>query len=125
MYVFVTPVLKIILTFIVGIFYVWALSAIIAIMNHKQDRQEDDSAQVGFIVFFVFMWLLFLFTFYYMMTFTIAVVCAHWYYGLHGRSSLATAYKWIFTKQFGSLVFGAFVVAVVTLMRMMVEGKRR
>lgn len=80
--------------------------------------------EVGFTVYFVFMWLLFLFLFYYMMTYTISVVCAHWYYGLQGRSSLATAYRWIF-KQFGSLVFASFVIAVVTLIRMMINSKRQ
>lgn len=122
---FVTPLVKLVLCLVVGLFYAYALSCIIAIMQDKQDRQEDDSAQVGFTVFFAFMWLLLLFTFYYMMTFTIAVVCSHWYYGLQGRSSLATAYRWIFTRQFGSLVFGAFVIAVVTLVRMAVDARRR
>ena len=71
------------------------------------------------------MWLLFLFTFYYMMTYTIAVVCSNWYYGLQGRSSLATADKWIFTKQFGSLVFASFVISIVTFVRMMIDAKRQ
>lgn len=71
----------------------------------------------------MFVWLLVVFVFYYMMTFTIATICAHWYYKLEGRSSFITAYKWIF-KQFGSLVFGAMLLAVVTLARIMADSGR-
>lgn len=60
-----------------------------------------------------------------MMTYTISVVCANWYYGIRGsKGSLLTAYKWMF-KQMGSLVFGAAIIAVITFARMAVDGKRR
>lgn len=61
-----------------------------------------------------------MFTFYYMMTYTISFVCANWYYGIVGsKGSLLTAYKRM-AQQFGSIVFAAMVVAVVTFARMMV-----
>jgi hypothetical protein len=55
-----------------------------------------------------------------MMTYTISFVCANWYYGIVGsKGSLLTAYKRM-AQQFGSIVFAAMVVAVVTFARMMV-----
>lgn len=66
-----------------------------------------------------------MFVFYYMMTYTVSFVCANWYYGIEGSNgSLLTAYKRMFT-QFGSIVFAAMVVAIVTFARMMVDNKRR
>ena len=58
------------------------------------------------------------------MVFTIAVMCGHWYYQMPGNG-IGTAYKWIFTKQIGSLIFAAILIAVVTLARMIVEGQRK
>lgn len=66
------------------------------------------------------MWLLNTFLFYYMMTFTIAVVCANWYYKIQGKNSVSTAYFWMF-RQIGSLIFGAFLISVVTLARMLAQ----
>lgn len=57
-----------------------------------------------------------------MMTYTISVVCSYWYYGDKTKSVFA-AYG-IMIKQFGSLVFAAMVIAVVTFARMMVDQKR-
>lgn len=57
------------------------------------------------------------------MTYTISVVCSYWYYG-DKTKSVFSAYCMMF-KQFGSLVFAALVVAVVTFARMMVDQKRQ
>lgn len=74
---------------------------------------------------FVFFWLVFMFVFYYMMTYTISMVCANWYYGIQGyKGTLVHAYKWM-ARQFGSIVYAAMVVAVVTFARMMVDGQRK
>ena len=70
------------------------------------------------------MWLFNTFLFYYMMTYVIAVVFAHWYYRIEGKNPISTAYFWMF-KQIGSLIFGAFLIAVVTLARMLAQQKRR
>ena len=70
------------------------------------------------------MWLFFMFLCYYIMTFTIAVICSYWYYNIKGNA-LCTAYFWIFTKQFGSLVFAAMIVAIVTFLRMLAESGRK
>lgn len=67
------------------------------------------------------MWLFFMFLFYYLMVFIIAAVCSHWYYGIEGNG-LVRGLTWVFTKQFGSLVFASLLIAVVTLARMVVEG---
>ncbi len=67
-----------------------------------------------------FYWLLFMFVFYYMMTYTISVVCSYWYYGIRGsKGSLLNAYKMMF-QQFGSIVFAAMLISVVTFARMAV-----
>jgi hypothetical protein len=59
------------------------------------------------------------------MTYVISFVCANWYYGIQGsKGSFLTAYKRMFT-QFGSIVFAAMVIAVVTFARMVVNQKRK
>lgn len=76
-------------------------------------------------VLWFFIWLFFSFVFYYIMVFTIAVSCAFWYYRVEGKNYLTTAYKWIFKSAFGSIVFGAALLAVITLARLIVDSKRR
>lgn len=38
---------------------------------------------------------------------------------------MTTAYKWLFTSAFGSIVFGSALIAVITFARMLVDSKRR
>jgi hypothetical protein len=59
------------------------------------------------------------------MVFTIAVTCAFWYYNVQGKNSIVTAYKWIYTSAIGSITFAAMVIAVITLIRMVVDTKKR
>jgi hypothetical protein len=60
-----------------------------------------------------------------MMTYVISFVCANWYYGIQGsKGSFVTAYKRMFT-QFGSIVYAAMVVAVVTFGRIVIDQKRK
>lgn len=119
--VFVSPILKIILTSVVGIFYAYALSATVALSNDKVNRGEDNTVESAFIGLYVFFFLFFMFLFYYMMTYTISVVCANWYYGIQGsKGSLLTGYKWMF-QQIGSLVFASMIITVVTFARMVVQ----
>lgn len=125
MQIFLTPIVKLVLTFIIGGFYIYSLSAMIEIMNRKNDRGEDASKEAGLISLWAFFWLVFMFVFYYMMTYAIGVVCAYWYYGIRGsKGSLLNAY-FCMAKQFGSIVFAAMLVAVVTFARMAVDAKRR
>lgn len=122
-----TPLVKLILTFGVGIFYAYSVSAMAAIIdyNNNQNPQLDSSREAGLISLFVLFWLIFMFVFYYMMTYTISIVCANWYYGIQGsKGSLFGAYAWMF-RQFGSIVYAAMVVAIVTFARMAVDNKRR
>ena len=119
--VFLAPIANIIITFIIALFWSISMSITIANLNQEQDAGNDGGKEIGFIVFYSFMWLFYMFLCYYIMTFTIAVVCSHWYYNIRGNG-ITTAYKWIFTKQFGSLVFAAILVAIVTFARMIVEG---
>lgn len=94
-------------------------------MNSKSDRGEDTSKEAGLISLWAFFWLFFMFVFYYMMTYAISVVCSYWYYGIRGsKGSLLNAYV-MMAKQFGSIVFAALLVAVVTFARMAVDAKRR
>lgn len=125
--VFFTPLLKLVLTFAFGVFYAYSVSAMAAIIDHRSNEVPtgDSSKEAGFITLFVFFWLVFMFVFYYMMTYTISMVCANWYYGIQGyKGTLIHAYKWM-ARQFGSIVYAAMVVAVVTFARMVVEGQRR
>ena len=124
LYVLVTPVIKLALCSLVGVFYIYALSCIVAMLNDKESKGEDASMEQGFVGFFVFMWLLITFTLYYMMTFTIAVICSSWYYG-EQRGSFGRAYRWLFTKQFGSIVFAAFTISIVTFLRMLASAARK
>lgn len=59
------------------------------------------------------------------MVFTVAVSCAFWYYRVEGKHYLITAYKWLFTSAFGSIVFGAVLVSIVTFARLIVDSKRQ
>jgi integral membrane sensor domain MASE1 len=59
------------------------------------------------------------------MVFTIAVVCAFWYYDVKGQNSIVTAYRWIYKSAFGSIVFAALLIAIVTFTRMIVDRKRK
>ena len=125
MQIFLTPILKLVLTFAIGAFYIYTLSIMLAIIDIKNDRNEDSGREAGFITLWAFFWLIFMFVFYYMMTYAISVVCAYWYYGIQGsKGSLLNAYKWM-ARQFGSIVFAGMLVAVVTFGRMMVSKGRR
>ena len=59
------------------------------------------------------------------MVFTVAVACSFWYYKVEGKHYLPTAYKWLFTSAFGSIVFAATLVAVITFARMLIDSKRK
>jgi len=68
------------------------------------------------------MWLFFSYLFYYMMTFTIAVACSFWYYKIEDKHWLTTAYKWLFSSSFGSVVFASFLISIVIFARMLVNS---
>lgn len=70
-------------------------------------------------------WLFYTFFFYYLMVFTVAVTCAFWYYNVEGKNPIVTAYKWIFKSALGAITFAAMLIAVVTLVRMIVDTKRK
>lgn len=80
--IFITPLIKVILSIIIGIFWLFSISVMIYISN-KQSEMGEDPTTVNVLtgVLFLF-WLFFLFFLYYMMVFTIAVSCAFWYYGV-------------------------------------------
>lgn len=119
--VFLSPIVKLILTTIVGFFYAFALSATVAVSNHKQSLNQDSAVEDGFIGLYALFFLVFMFLFYYMMTYTISVMCANWYYGIQGsQGSLLNGYKMMF-QQFGSLVFASLIISVVTFARMLVQ----
>lgn len=82
---------------------------------------QDNAVEGAFIGLYALFFLFFMFLFYYMMTYTISVMCANWYYGIQGsQGSLFNGYKMMF-KQFGSLVFASMIISVVTFARMLVQ----
>lgn len=75
------------------------------------------------IALWVLLWLFYSFLFYYIMVFTVAVAASFWYYGVD-KNYFTTAYKWIFTSSFGSLVFAALLIALITFARMLINDQR-
>jgi len=59
------------------------------------------------------------------MVFTVAVACSFWYYKVEDKHYLPTAYKWIFTSAFGSIVFASVLISIITFARMVVDANRK
>jgi hypothetical protein len=123
--VFLSPLIKVVANILFTFFWIYSLNCILAVSDDKTKKGEDNTAESIITVLWFFIWLLFSFLFYYVMVFTVAVSCSFWYYRVEGRHYLATAYKWLFTSAFGSIVFGAALIAVITLARLLVDSKRR
>lgn len=105
-------------------FWIYSLGCILAVSRDKQNSNQDDTAEQVLTWVWVLIWWIFSLIFYYVMVFTVAVSCAFWYYRVKGKNYLVTAYKWLFTSAFGSIVFGAVLVSIVTFARMIVDAKR-
>jgi hypothetical protein len=58
-----------------------------------------------------------------MMTFIVGISYSFWYYKVEGKHYLSTAYKWVFTSAFGSIVFAAGLVAALSFT--CIDAKRR
>jgi len=123
--VFLTPIVKTVLTMAVAFFWIYSVSLMLERGNIKRDLGLDNTTERVLTYVMILFWLFFTFFFYYLMVFTIGVVCAFWYYDVKGKNALTTAYKWIYKSAFGSLVFAALLIAVITFARMVVDGKRR
>ncbi|XP_031472590.1 uncharacterized protein LOC116244943 [Nymphaea colorata] len=123
--VFVSPLIKVVVNILFSFFWIYSLNCIFAVSDDKTKNGQDNTTESIVTVLWFFIWLFFSFLFYYVMVFTVAVSCAFWYYRVEGRHYLTTAYKWLFTSAFGSIVFGAALVAVITLARLLVDSKRR
>jgi hypothetical protein len=120
--IFLTPILKLILTFLLGFFFIYVIGSAFMIMKDKYEKNKDDSFEIIIIIIYTFCWILFTFIFYYMMSFTISLVCSNWYYRTD-KTSLINAYAAMF-KQFGSIVFAALVISIITFARMVIDSKR-
>ena len=123
--VFLTPVLKVLLSFVFTVLWLITLSSIMRMSDDKERRGEDTTMETVVMVVWVFVYLLVSLLLYYMMVFAIATACAYWYYNVQNGNPILTSYKWIFTSAFGSLVFGAVLVAVVRLARLLINSGRR
>lgn len=123
--IFIAPIIKIITNVLFTFFWIFSLSCILVVAADKSDRNEKSTAEGVFTFLWVFIWLFFNFLFYYMMVFTVAVACSFWYYKVEGKHYLPTAYKWLFTSAFGSIVFAATLIAVITFARMLIDSKRK
>ena len=121
--VFLTPILKVLLSFAFSALWLIALSSLMEVADDK--GSDDNTEETVVIVVWVFIYIFVSLLLYYMMVFCIATACAYWYYNVQGASPILTAYKWIFTSAFGSLVFAAILVAVVRLARMIIDSGRR
>ena len=93
--------------------------------NMQDDAGQDSTMARVFSGIWVLLWLFETFFFYYLMVFTIAVTCAFWYYNVQWKNSIITAYKWIYGSAIGSITFAALVIAIITLVRMIVDTNRR
>ncbi len=82
MSVFLTPIVKLVLTVLIGSFFAYSVNAMGAIIQNKDNRGVDSSEEKAFISLFTLFWLIFMFVFYYMMTYAVSFVCANWYYGI-------------------------------------------
>jgi hypothetical protein len=123
--VFISPVIKIVANILFSFFWIYSLGCILAVSDDKSKNNEDNTLEGVLATVWLLIWLFFSFLFYYIMVFTVAVSCAFWYYRVEGKHYLVTAYKWLFTSAFGSIVFGSILVAVITFARMLVDSKRR
>ena len=63
--------------------------------------------------------------------FIIAATCGLWYFSqgasddAKGRATLRTGIKWIFRYHMGSIAFGAFIIAVMQMIKLLFEYMRR
>lgn len=114
-----------VLNLLFSFFWIYSLNSILAVADDKNKQGQDNTLESVMAVLWFFVWLFFSFVFYYVMVFTVAVSCSFWYYRVEGKHYLAAAYKWLFTSAFGSIVFGAALIAAITFARMLVDSKRR
>lgn len=122
---FLAPIAKVAVNILFSFFWIYSLGCILAVGQDKQNKNQDDTAEQVLTWVWVLFWLVFSFVFYYVMVFTVAVSCAFWYYRVEGKHYLITAYKWLFTSAFGSIIFGAVLVSIVTFARLIVDSKRQ
>jgi hypothetical protein len=123
--IFITPVIKVAFNILFTFFWIYSLNCVLLVGDDKKARGQSDSAEVTVTVVWFFIWFFFAFFFYYLAVFTVAVACSFWYYRVEGKHYLPTAYKWLFTSALGSIVFGSFIISIVTFARFILDTKRR
>lgn len=122
--VFLTPVIKVVLTVLFAVFWIYTLSLMIERANWQNEHDEDPTTANFFTGLWMLLWLFYTFFFYYLMVFTVAVTCAFWYYNVQGKNPIITAYKWIFNSALGAITFAALLISLVTFARMIIDTKR-
>lgn len=123
--VFLTPLIKVVLTVVFAVFWVYTFSLIIEKANYLSQLHQDYSTENFFTGIWVILWLFYTFFFYYLMVFTVAVTCAFWYYNVEGKNPIVTAYKWIIKSALGAITFAAILITLVTFARMVIDNKRK
>lgn len=83
--IFLTPVIKVVLTIIFAILWAYSLSLMIQKANWQNDHNQDSTSSNALVAVWVLLWLFYTFFFYYMMVFTVAVTCAFWYYNVQNK----------------------------------------
>jgi len=123
--VFLTPIIKVVLTVIFAIFWGYTLGLMIQKANWQDENNQDSTGSRTMTGIWVLLWLFYTFLFYYMMVFTVAVACAFWYYNVQGKNPIKTAYQWMYRSALGALTFAALLISVVTFARMIIDSNRK
>lgn len=123
--VFLTPIIKVVLTAMFAVFWGYTLGLMIQKANWQEDNKEDSTASRALSGVWVLLWLFYTFFFYYIMVFTVAVTCAFWYYNVNDRNPIITAYQWIYKSALGAITFAALLISIVTFARMVIDSNRK
>jgi hypothetical protein len=129
--------IPIVMGIIFAVFYIfWIVSSIYLASTGESVRQEGShiatieytDAEKGMQGFFWFygIWTSILITHY--EAFVLSTVAAIWYFAANRKklgSPVSSALKWGITYHFGTLVFGSFILAVLTVIEQMLEQAER
>jgi hypothetical protein len=123
--IFLTPIIKVVLTILFAGFWGYTLSLMIQKGNWQDDHKQDSSVARILTGVWMLFWLFYNFFFYYMMVFTVAVTCAFWYYNVNNRNPIKTAYQWMYKSALGAITFAALLISIVTFARMIIDSKKK
>lgn len=117
---FLVPLYPLVFSIMFFVFWIVAILGEIYYMNEKSDRGESISKENAFIILWIIIFVFMTEFFFYVQTFLLSSVCAHWYYGLTGNSfckGACTMNKY----HIGSMTFGALLITVLTILKNLVR----